>query len=303
MTSNQESKRTMFILVSEFLKETDPAILAKMPNFSTQLTAFDLHLAEITRLSTVQGYNRKGYAKEKQEARVAVTELALDVAQKVRAYALNEGDSTLYEKMNLTRSFFERLRDTLVYDRVNFVILETTPILASLTTYDVTAAMLTELSDLMNAYYNLVVVPRQQISSRHEYTNLLGIAFKEADKNLNYMTKLVSMVEFSEPIFYRMFMHKRMIIDAGSRRISFLGTIFGEGSQLLEKVLVSIPSLKRSTYSTELGNFEFKHLPEGDHFVTFSRPGYFEHQAVVSITSTLQTKLDVTLKESSLKVA
>lgn len=305
MTKSQNAKRAMYLVLEKYLNTTSSTILADMPEFEPTFDLFTLKVKEINTLIGKQQMNITGYAAEKKEAREKLELTLLNVLNRVRNYALNVGNDVLYQKVKFKKWELARMNDASLSSYTLEIIPIITQLLPSLTTYGVTAAMLTTLADEQDAFLALTPEPRNEIANRVLLTNKLNQSIKEADVLVGKMSELVSIVEFSYPDFYSNFFTQRKIIETGTRKLSIMGIVVDEALQPLHRVLISLDDIKKSVYSTQEGHFEMKHIEEGLYTATISKPGYVTEITQLNITKGDTLKLDIVLKSvsESLKVA
>lgn len=305
MTSNQNSKRAMYRVLEELLDETPSTFLASMPNFVPLFTTFKQHLSAIGDLNGKQNFSRLGYAQEKEEAKDKMILAAADITNRARAYATNSGNQVLFEQLNIRKSRMERISDNNLTDYVELVTETLTPLLPDLVDYGVTAAMLTELDDLLGEFEAFIPQPRHQIANRVVETTQLKQLFVDTDAILAQMTKIVEMVQYSNPDFYSKYNSNKRIVDHGYRKLSATGFVFDTNNMPLFNVTVFVPQLQRTFTTSKEGRYEMKRLEAGTYDVWFQRPGYDTVKDTLFITQGITTKMDVVLTSASetLKVA
>ncbi|WP_188363261.1 hypothetical protein, partial [Flavobacterium orientale] len=107
----QQSKRNMYLVVEEYIKKVDPAILAAMPNFDTTFQEFQDGLANIRTASENQLINRTGYKIEKDNYQQEMATQCVNISARLQAYALNTHDLQLFQAVKHKRNAIIKLRD------------------------------------------------------------------------------------------------------------------------------------------------------------------------------------------------
>ena len=88
MTTKQEDKLSMEIVVVDFLNNTDPSILALMPQINTLKEKFSTNVNKLRTFKNGQTLNRTGNRIAKDQLREQMTQLGFTTAAKVCAYAI-----------------------------------------------------------------------------------------------------------------------------------------------------------------------------------------------------------------------
>jgi len=296
MNARQETKRSMFLVVEEFINNAEPTVLAAMPNFETAFEDFQRGLADLRSESEKQIYSRTGYQMEKTEQRLLMADLCLDVSGRVRAYASNEGNTVLFEQMNRKKNAILKLNDTLILDYCQQVHDKTETLLPDLVAYGVVAADLQALQDAIDNYLDLIPLPRYEIVDRKQATRKIEEAINYCDEKIKTMDILVTMLEFSNNPFFTNYFDNRKLVNTGSRTISFRGTVTTEDGTVLQGVKVRIASLNLEKQTTAKGNFEMKHVPPGVYTAIFEKEGYITQTAPIAISANQRTQLNITLQ-------
>ena len=295
MNAKQEAKRSMFLVVEELINNTDPTVLAAMPNFTPYFDEFKDGLANLRVASEEQVYSRIGYHIEKMEQRALMSNLCLNIINRVKAYATNEGNAILFELMNRKKSSLDRLNDTLILDYCQKVHDESFSLLASLGTYGIVAADLVALQEAINAYLLLIPKPRFEIVERKEATRNIANAISLCSEKIEKIDILVSMLEFSNRPFYLKYFDDRKLVNPGVRTLSLRGVVTNESGQELRGVMVRIPTLNLERRTTAKGNYEMKNIPPGVYTVVFEKEGMQTQSIPVAISANERTDLNVTL--------
>jgi hypothetical protein len=298
MNARQETKRSMFLVVEELINNTDPTVLATMPNFTPYFDEFKDGLTELRDASEEQIYSRLGYQMEKSEQRMLMSELCLNVSSRVKAYASNEGDSILFEKMNRKMYALKRLNDTLILDYCQQVHDKAEELLPSLASYGLIAADLVLLQDAIAAYLELIPKPRYEIVNRKQATRNIATHIAFCEEKLAKIDILVEMLEFSNPSFFVNYFDNRKLVNTGSRKISLRGTVTNEQGLKIEGAKVRISALNLEKTTTAKGYFEMKHVPPGVYTATFEKEGMVTESRAVAVSANLRTTVDVRLENS-----
>ncbi|WP_188361756.1 carboxypeptidase-like regulatory domain-containing protein [Flavobacterium orientale] len=304
MNRKQESKRSMFIVVEEFVQNSDASVLALMPNFNSEYQDFVTALNDLRAASEDQLYNRTGARVEKELLQTAMVDLSMNIASRIRAYAYDSGNWFLFRKVNKSRSSIAKMKDSLSMDYCQMVHDEGTALLASLGAYGVVAQDLTDLQAAITVYMEWLPKPRTAIVDRRVQTELVSQYLGVCSAKVAAMDVHVKMLEWSHPEFYERYTFSRKLVTPGYRKLSLRGTITNEMGEALAGAVVRIGSLGVSKRSTGNGNYEFKSLPAGVYNVSFELQGYETHTQPVAIVANERTDVNVQLHEGvSMRIA
>ena len=297
MKSTQEDKLSMEIVVVDLINNTDPTIVAKMPNFDSLSTDFSKNVDKLREFKNGQTLNRTGNRMSKEQLREQMTQLGFITSAKVCAYAIAIDDEVLEMEVTYTYSNLQYLRDTDIADTCQSIYEIAQANLANLTDYGVTAASLLELKDSIDLYNVMLPKTRAGIVTQTIFTDKIVEVFEENEKLLFRMDKLVTMLKFEEATFFDEYFKSRRIVSTGHRKLSLKGKITNELGQPIDNVTITIETpTPETTKSTELGNYQFKTAIAGVFPVTFKRDGYITERVFLVFTPNVRVDFNVVLK-------
>lgn len=217
MKNAQENKLSMYYAVQKVCNTASP-IWSGLPGFVTAFNGFETNIIKIKSAIEVQETKLKGIALKKEQLEDLMIDKALEVAHAVFAYATDQLDLALKEKMNFTRSEFKRTRDSVIIEKCQLIHDEASAIVGSLASYGITPATLTMLSTRINDFSGNVAAPRTSITERKGATMELVELFNESDLILkSKLDKLMEQFKTTQPKFYNQYFNARIIIDLGTR--------------------------------------------------------------------------------------
>ena len=296
MNQLQERKRSMYYVVEDFLATVPAATLATLPEFDTKLTTFTNTVALIRAQSESQSTNRVGYRMVKNDLKLVMTRNAIDVATRIRAYAINIAYTVLREEMNQRMSNLYRRPDTVCADISQYIHSKGTELLTNLATYGVTADMLIILSKSINDYIAYIPKPRAGIVAQKQATNEMRMLFTNSDTVLKSMDALITMLQFSDPDLYSLYFSSRKTIRPGYRTLSLQGNVTDVEGLPIEKATVIIETTGLTRKTTVNGGFEVKDLASGMYAVVVSKLGYRDTRTIVAVTATERTMFNAVLE-------
>ncbi|RKS02924.1 carboxypeptidase-like regulatory domain-containing protein [Flavobacterium sp. 102] len=296
MNQLQERKRSMYYVVEDFLATVPAAIIASMPEFEAKLVTFTKSVADIRQLSESQTTNRVGYRIVKDDLKLALTRKAIDVATRIKAYAINIDDVVLREEMYQRISNLIKKPDTICADICQYIHGKGSSLLANLSDYGVDNVMLDSLDDSISEYTSYIPKPRAGIVERKQATSEMSQLFASCDVVLKKMDALVNMLQFSDLEFYSTYYSSRKIIRPGYRTIAIRGIVTDAEGYPLNKVDVAIEDTAFSRKTTNNGGFEIKDIDSGMYTVIVKKPGYADTRTIVAVTATERTDVSIVME-------
>lgn len=217
MKNAQENKLSMYYAVQKVCN-ANTSVWSGLPGFVTAFNGFESNIIKIKSAIEVQETKLKGIALKKEQLEDLMIDKALEVANAVFAYATDQSDLALKEKMNFTRSEFKRTRDSVVVEKCRLIHDEANVIIGSLASYGITPATLTTLTTRINDFSGNVAAPRTSITERKGATSELVELFAENDLILkSKLDKLMEQFKTTQPKFHKLFFNARIIVDLGTR--------------------------------------------------------------------------------------
>lgn len=216
MNDKQENKVSMYFAVVQVV-DANNAVWAGTPAFVNAEAAFGTVMGGIQDLVEVQETVITGVRTDKLVALDAMVEKALLVSGAVFAYATDTDNNTLKEAVAYSASDLKYVRDTIAAERATVIHDQANAVIASLADYDVDAAVLTELTGLIDAFAALIPGPRVAITARKGATSGLVELMKEADSLLKErLDKLMNLYKVTDLEFYTHYFNARIIVGNAS---------------------------------------------------------------------------------------
>lgn len=208
----------MFYAVNTAVDKHNAVWTALVP-FANAVTAFKAKIAEIEGEVETQGLGLDGHALDKGAKKEKMVRAALTLANQVYAYAEDNTETVLREKMDLSYSDLIAPRDAVVAQKCQGVHDEANAVIASLGAYGVVAADLTALQTLIDAYEAVISAPRTAITVRKGATEQIEKLVKEGTTILtNRLDKLMSEYTTSAPHFYQEYFDARIVVNSGTKK-------------------------------------------------------------------------------------
>jgi hypothetical protein len=169
---------------------------------------------EIEATAQIQDSPNTGITLDKKNKMDAMATAALPLVGCIQAYATDENNQELYEKVNYTYSSFTHGNDIDKYDRAMMVHAKGTEYLTEMAEYGVTQDMLDALNTAAAAFHAIFTKPQTAIDARKAATEKLEELFAQLNKLLkNKMDKLMMKYQVTNPDFYNDYVNAREIVD------------------------------------------------------------------------------------------
>jgi hypothetical protein len=254
-------------------------------------------LHELSKQHQLQGLNRTGIRMMKLRMRGELTALTLNVAAHIEAYALGIKDCVLSKEVALKEYKINKSRENDLACLGIFIHEKALELLAPLAEYGVTLEMLTDLQEATDEYIAIIPKTRAGIVTQSTSTSLIKQLFEQFDKLLLRIDKLVTILRFSDNLFYNEYFGNRKIIRRGARKNALQGQILDEEGKPLDKVTITVvANATIQSQSGDKGNYLFRRLPGGVWPVTFSRLGYVSETVFLASVPLVRQELNIVLK-------
>ncbi len=308
MTSKQESKLKMYLVVKEFVN-LYLSIANALPNFSEFFAAFVSAITQIQTHGEQQKFNKSGLKTSKGELKKILVALAVDASRKLQAYAKYTKNQLLLSETKYPESDLKSAADNALRDIAQGLYDRGQSNLAALEIYGLTAETQTALLNAINAFVESIPKPRLGSNDKKQSTLLLANGYKAADEALDNMDTLVEIVKVSQANFYNGYQSAKKMVATGSGSLTVKGlvndAITGEALKgvLLSFVLESNAMLAKSAKdavtlvkkTAAKGGFNIKSLAAGVYVVTISKYGYADQTVTISVVPGEQTVLNIQL--------
>jgi len=300
MNSKKQSKLKMYLTLRIFLL-SDPAITAKIPNFTEFLAALDAAILQIQTNSEQRQYSSKGVTGNKKQLRESLIIITADASRKMQAYASYANDTVLLAETKFTESYLNRATDLQLTDISKGLYGRIDENLTKLTAYGLTEDSQTAFKANVDAFADAIPQPRQNQLEKRENTLLEDQGFEMGDKAVNNIDMGVEILRLSEPTFYAGYKNARRIVEQGTGTLQVQGLITDAGTGL---PIMDATLLFRINGQTEVivekhtaakGGFMIKSLTEGIYEVSISKTGYQTQTTVINVTPDQLCNLDAAL--------
>jgi hypothetical protein len=219
MNDKQIAKQNMLQVVVHTLDENE-SLYAHIPVFTETVNKLKSKVKEIETESLRQSKaDRKGATDEKQEAETELVNRTVTVANVLSVLAADTKNSTLSEKVKVTKSMLYQQHNSVALNIARRVLAEAQANAGSQDAYGLSKDALTALETAIARYETLIVAPRVVVTGSKQVTSNIARLFAETDTLLNdRLDKLMSLFKLSAPDFYAIYFNARNIINTSARK-------------------------------------------------------------------------------------
>lgn len=241
MDNRQVNRYTALLKVQSFLNRHigDFASVAAVADAKDALDALlqSMQEAEMVAISDISGG-----AEEKAALRRAFADSIVRVCRGAKAYAEDTGNALLLSKVGRPKSIIHRQRDAELVVVGMQVRKAVTPIIADLADHAVTPAMLQDMSDRLDAFFDQISLPYdlalERTAARKEVNRLIASAYALLEDRMdNYMDLFADDL----PELVQRYYLARAIDDLGGRRRSSAADTDPLKGRIAAKASVTVP--------------------------------------------------------------
>ncbi len=303
MTRHQINELNMYDAVEQLLN-ANTSLWSSNTAMSATVATFISHVNAINANDTAQKTSSIGTTVTKETAQLNMAVAAIAVANAGKAYATATSNQVLFDAMNHTKSEITRANDTDADDICQNIHDNLLPFVANTTAYGATAASLTNLQNLINAYSALIGKPALQKSIVSNATITLAQHFSAANALLkNSLDTLMAQYQTSNAVFYNQYNSVRTINDIGHRHsVIITGFIYdnhpstGSGQAALVGASVNLSGAATHHKTTNAtGEYKFTRLHPGSFTVTVSASGFVTQTKTINVTANGTEHIDFTM--------
>ena len=274
MNKSQQSDVRMFGTLISFINSVADSIISSMPHFSAWFADLTSTVAQVYVNMAAQGLNRKGFRQNKLQIRALLTISGMKLSSVMMSYATVIGDPILYNKMNFTKSAFDRASDIEIIAIWQSILNTAAENLAALAPYNITGPTLDDFSNLIEIYKIARPQPRTGIAAKKTATKKLKTLIAFCHSLIKNMDGVVTTIESEYPDFTLSYFDNRTIVDEPTIELSGRGKIVNADGQPMPFVHITCESLGLNRKATANGTFFLKNAVEGMHDITFEFPGF-----------------------------
>jgi hypothetical protein len=287
-------------------------ITATLPGFAPYFTAIQTTLPLLQIATAQQEADKSGDTDNKKLLRTTLITQSMDIVRRGVAYGTNVNNSAFLALIGYSESELNKASDTklvgicqVIHDTANGQV-------ANLTTYGVTAAILTTQQTSITSFNTAIPKDRVDVTDSGSATKLIATYIKTLLTNWEKIDTLVEIVKTTQVGFYNEYHKVRKVIDTGagslSLKIQATETVSGNGvANVTLSVSPASTQMKAMSSSNKKadvkktasgGGAHYKSLPDGDYVVTAIKPGFKDVTLNVSVVNGEYTVLEIMMEKA-----
>jgi len=261
----------------------------------------------------IQNFDNTGYTENKKVVKNDLADISVNITSSICSYATDSGKNELYNEFKAPISAVRVMGDSEIITYSDTILVESEKYKKELEPYHLSAEDLVNLTKLNEEYSKILLVPAEERKEKSVATANIKVLISESLKLLTHsLDRDMMHYKDTQPDLYQTYENMREIDDSKTTALSFKGTVEDADSDCdgLEdgcplqyaKVTVKFRAGKAwkemHAVSTELGNYQFKGIPDGECTLTFTLEKY-DTLIVESVARPDKfTRVDVKMKKS-----
>ena len=295
----QERTRSMYNASITFI-DTHLAKVTLLPNFTTVYSQYKNTVLLLKNISQQQSViESKDKTLTKKQRSIALCIKTVQLVNILKAYFLFTNNITHTNAINVSLSGLQKMADNNLVDKCQEIhdIANTT--VANLADYNINAAWLTAYQNQLNDFDSITATPRVATVNRASLTAQLGTLFDTAKTQLEHVTALIKLLEYTDPVFYASYKNAIKIINVKSNPIDFRLTVKdtnGATQRGFTLTLLRLSNGEATQYKTNPnGIIQRKSLPESAYDITLTKTDYTPLTGRISVIASETYLLEVTV--------
>lgn len=292
-------------------------VTERLPNFGVYFAKLETATAKAWELGMGQAIAWSSQGQRKRQARLAMTSLTVDMARRVKAFAMLGDNLVLGMEMNIGKRQLVLAADTVAADIARGVLhraIDNAPMLGP---YGVGEAELSALEGAIDAYAAVISSPRMAIATRKSQLMGFALQLKEAMDALQLIDMLVEIVKDEKGGFYDGYHSARKLINHSVRHLAMRGKVRDaatgkglggvkielaqdeawlevKGEKEIRRLVRNRVLVVKKTYNK--GGWWVKHLKDGTWSFRASLVGYATHVETVYVVKGEMKVVEVEMK-------
>ena len=308
MNLTEKAKLRTYLKLKDFFALYN-AILALLPNFAAVLGDFTAFLNSILALLSVQTQNKQGINNAKKDSRKKLAQLTDDIKNKLNSYALFTNDFALLAETDKSEKAILRMADAELYGFAQLMYNRAQAKLASLATYNVTAATQTALQAACSNFLAFIPKPGEGVNDSKQTAVKLSDVFKSQDLTMAKIDSLMSIIKYVQPAVYAAYQDAAQVIPIGRRKdvvhCSVLDAVTQVGIKGVQFTFTLVADAQNKAVessepiirtSSKKGGLRVKSMQAGTYQVKVVYTGFYEEETSLVYNGNDFVKLNVYLK-------
>lgn len=309
MTSKQERKLRMYRAVRQYLiQEND--VVKDLPYYLVRFEEFCALFDKIEETIQKQVIPRTGIAIDKKKRRIALVNVVVTNALRLKILAHNNNDMRLFNQADLSKSDIEDQRDLDLNTYAEIIFSEVETHIAGMKDYGTSTDTQKVFREKIDAFFEMIVSPRSAIAERSVETMQVADLMGKAYQGLLDLDILMGIIKHKRTDFYVGYKFVRKLVYTRGRRLALRaraieagtgvpvkGAIFtfcftgsGNGKKSEQKDIIK--------KSAKKGGLLIHNMSAGTYTVVIKKPGYKEKTTPVVIVGGERTDLVVEMEKT-----
>jgi hypothetical protein len=275
MNAKEEATVTMFRGIEQHL-DVNSNIISTISALAAAVAAFKAKIADIISTEQLTSISLSGITVAKSNSKLALSQIAADIAAVIAAYAVATVNTTLEAEVNYSFYKLKRMRDEQLAPACQTIHDRAVEHQSELKDYGISAAKIAELQTAIADYAAKTPNPRTALGSRKTQTAHRRELLRQAEALLKkQIDKLIKNFRITESEFYNTYFNLREIPDAPTTFTQLTGIVTDSAdAQPIKAATVEIVELAKIAKTNTAGKYAFKPVKHGEYTVKVTKEDY-----------------------------
>jgi Carboxypeptidase regulatory-like domain len=282
--------------------QTNNTVAATVINAAVWIPKLKAITTDIITHAALQSTPFTGSTLDKKVVKAKIVNDGFLIAASAKGYARSVSNTVLYDKVNYTLASLQNMNDVDLLSAANIIYAAVHADIALITSVThLDPAKLVDYEQTITDFTNFM--PQAQIGrgSSKIHTEAIARLIKESDDLLEEVDDYMTVISFTEPLFYKEYLNARLIGNAITRnRALEINVVSKATNRPIHKAEISLTSgtgvklaMKKTTAK---GNSYFQDLKENDYTVHIAQAGYTDITQNISVVDGSTFSLSVEME-------
>lgn len=297
MNAKQESNYGMYRRLADFLKKNEQVVMS-LPDVKPLIVTYNSNLFQISLLIRKQETDISGLRVEKEQLKMQLLELGLDMSKRVIAYTKLHNNDGLFTEVNYTKGDLQKLSDESFVSACWVIHAAAERNMAVLEAYGVNNDSLLELHDAIEAFSKMIHVPKEAQTEKTLGTQKLGELFDSIASDTDKFDALIELLKRNNHDVYVAYLEARKVVQRHGSYMAKGQITDAATGEAIVGAMISFALNNETAFvkiSAEGGGFLVKTMDEGIYTVTISKVGYVTQTVSIAVDFTKLAVIEVAL--------
>lgn len=301
MKNSQVNELSMWMTTRDYLIQNS-TITNSFPGFSTLMNSFTNGITAIHSYAEIQLTDKTGVTESKNALKVNLIGIAYEVSSKLRALAVNTGNTVLLNEVHFSHTSLKFCQDNILKEHCQLIYDRANANATALAPYGINAQAITNFLNTLNSFIAYIPKIRMSVSEKAQATYQLSQQFNSIRDVLEKIDILTETIRYSQPVFYIGYKASRRIWRTGYRTLALIAKVTDAmNNKPISGAHIIVNTAENSEFKTiekksaAKGGIRVGNLAEGHYLINISVPGYEPKEMEVYIKDSELTSLNISM--------